>query len=487
MRAVTGVIDDGRYREKRDIMSKLFINGQWVKGEATQPVINKYTGEPCGEAEVASVEQVAQAVGGVRAGFEKTKLGPYDRYKILMKAAEIVNTRQDVFVPTMIAESGFTKAECTGEFKRCEMPFRISAEEAKRITGEFVPMDATPGLRNRIGYTIRVPRGVVCAITPFNSPLTTIAHKVAPAIAAGNAVILKPAGYTPLTAALFCEVLLDAGLPPSHLALVTGPGSTVGPALINDQRIGFYTFTGSTAVGLEIQRGARLRGVSLELGSISTTIIDESADIKTAVTKVFGAAYRKAGQVCTSTQRVVVHRKVVKEFLDQFLPVVKATTAGDPNTCDIGPMISLADAQRAESWINEAIARGAEILCGGKREGSVLQPTVLHNVTTEMKVVNREIFAPVVSVVEFDDFEWALDYANNTPYGLAVGVFTSNLNHAFRAAERLDFGGIHINNASSARLDIMPFTGVKDSGYGIEGPRNAIREMTEERVVTMAY
>ena len=471
-------------------MSKLFIDGQWVAGEAAPAVVlNKYSGEPFGEMDVASEKQIRQAIAGVKAGFGQVKLSPYERYSILMKAAEIINSRKEEFVKTMIGETGFTKNDCENEFKRAAMIFMLSAEEAKRITGDIIPVESMPGVRNRMGYTIRVPRGVVCAITPFNAPLSTVAHKIAPALAAGNSVILKPAGYTPFISVLLTRALLDAGLPPCLFSLVNGAGSQIGPLLIADQRIAFYTFTGSTEVGLEIQRGARLRGVSLELGSIASTLICHDADLDVALPKVASASFRKAGQVCTSTQRILVDRRIAGTFYDRFVPAVAALKTGDPSlsSTDVGPMISLYDAQRAESWVAEAVSGGAELLTGGTRERSVLQPAILRNVTMEMRVARQEIFAPVVVVIEYNDFREAIDYANNTSYGLSAGVFTSNVSTAMEAIRSLDFGGIHINEASSARIDLMPFGGVKDSGLGHEGPYHAIREMTEERMVTIAF
>jgi succinate-semialdehyde dehydrogenase/glutarate-semialdehyde dehydrogenase len=350
-------------------------------------------------------------------------------------------------------------------------------------------MEATPGLTNRMGFTIRVPMGVVCAITPFNSPLNTVAHKVGPAIAAGNSVVLKPAGYTPLCSVKLCEVLLEAGLPPNLLALVHGPGSKVGRRLLENQGIDFYTFTGSTAVGLEIQKAARFRGTQLELGSIASTIVCHDADLDAALPKLVGACFRKAGQVCTSTQRILVDRRIAKEFIDRFVTAAKSIKFGDPTLPEtiVGPMISLQDAQRAESWVAEAVDEGAELLTGGVLHDSVMEPTILYNVKAEMRAVAQEIFAPVVSVIEFDELEQAISFANNTEYGLAAGIFTSNLHAAFKAAHSLRFGGIHINETSSSRVDVMPFGGVKDSGYGHEGPYYAIREMSEERLVTVRY
>jgi succinate-semialdehyde dehydrogenase/glutarate-semialdehyde dehydrogenase len=329
----------------------------------------------------------------------------------------------------------------------------------------------------------------VCAITPYNSPLNTVAHKIGPALAAGNAVVLKPSEHTPLTAVMLCEALLSAGLPPGLLSLVHGPGTRVGRQLLADPRIAFYTFTGSTRVGREIQQAAGLRGTQLELGSIASTIVCGDADLEMAMPKLVGASFRKAGQVCTSIQRIFVDREIAPRFTEQFVAATRALKVGDPELPDtvVGPMISAAQAERAETWIQDAVRQGARVLTGGTRNGPVLQPTVLTNVTDRMRVVCEEIFAPVVCLIPFDKLDGAIAQANGTPFGLAVGLFTSDLSTAFRAAGRLQFGGIHINETSSSRVDVMPFGGVKDSGFGREGPEYAIREMTDERLITIAY
>lgn len=470
-------------------MSKLLIGGEWVDGESSQTLTDKFTGAIYGEMAVASATQVDAAVTGAVAGQLASKLAPYDRFKILSAAAQILEGRSDRLIDLMRVEAGFTRADGENEVRRCVQTLELSAEEAKRLVGEMVPMEAARGVRNRIGFTIRGPRGVVCTITPFNSPLNTVAHKVGPALAGGNSVVIKPSEYTPLTAVELCKALMEAGLPANLLALVHGDGSIIGPQLLADQRIAFYAFTGSTRVGREIGRAAGLRGVQLELGSIASTIVCHDANIDLAIPKIINAGFRKAGQVCTSVQRLLVDRKIAGEFIPKFVAATRAMKFGDPSdpSTEIGPMITVEHAQRAAAWIAEAVAGGAEILTGGHCERSLLEPTVLYRVTDKMKVVCEEIFAPVVSIAEFDQLDEAIARANAQPFGLSVGVFTSNLHAALAAARALRFGGIHINEASSARVDVMPFGGVKDSGFGREGPAYAIREMTEERLVTITY
>ena len=470
-------------------MSKLLIGGSWVDGESSQPLRDKYAGAVYGEMAVASAAQVEAAVSGAVAGQQASKLAPYELYKILSKAAVILESRIELLVELMRVEAGFTRADGENEVRRCVQTLELSAEEAKRLIGEMVPMEAAQGVKNRLGFTLRGPRGVVCAITPFNSPLNTLAHKVGPALAGGNAVVIKPSEYTPLTAVELCKVLLEAGLPADLLALVHGDGGVIGPQLLADQRIAFYAFTGSTRVGREIQRAAGLRGTQLELGSIASTIVCHDADLALAIPKIINAGFRKAGQVCTSVQRLLVDRRIAAQFIPEFIRAMQTLKFGDPAdpATVIGPMISPAHAQRAAAWIAQAVSEGAEILSGGNLNEALLEPTLLHRVTAQMKVVCEEIFAPVVSIVEFDQLDEAVAIANAQPFGLSVGVFTSNLHTAMNAAKQLRFGGIHINEASSARVDVMPFGGIKDSGFGREGPAYAIREMTVERLVTIAY
>jgi succinate-semialdehyde dehydrogenase/glutarate-semialdehyde dehydrogenase len=470
-------------------MSQLLIDGRWVDGISTDRLTDKYRGAVFGEMAVASPQQVELAVTGALAAVQSSQLKPYDRYRILSKAARIVEARIEALVALMRDETGFTRADGENEVRRCVQTLELSAEEAKRLNGDLVPMQAADGVRDRIGFTIHMPRGVICAITPFNSPLNTLAHKVGPALAGGNAVVIKPSNHSPLSAVALCEALLEAGLPAGLLALLHGPGETIGRQLLADQRIAFYAFTGSTQVGREIQQAAGLRGVQLELGSIASTIVCHDADIALAIPKIINAGFRKAGQVCTSVQRLFVDRRIAGDFVPKFVAAVRATRAGDPAdpSVVVGPMITRAHAERAASWVRDAVAGGARILTGGTLDGQVFAPTVLDRVEDRMRVVCEEIFAPVVCLMEFDDIDDAVARANASPFGLAAGLFTTNLKTAFRVSRALRFGGVHVNEASSARIDVMPFGGVKDSGYGREGPAYAIREMTEERLITIAY
>ena len=469
-------------------MAQILIAGQWVAGSSEQQLLHRYTREPLDKMAVASVEQVTEAVTAAQAAFEASALLPSDRYRILSRAADLVQERREQLMALVSAETGFPRVDAENEVSRTVQTLQLCAEEARRVVGEMVPLDAAPGLKGRIGFTVLMPLGIVCAITPFNSPLNVAVHKVAPAIAAGNAVILKPSEHVPLTAVELCRILIEAGLPAGLITLLHG-GPEIGRALVADQRIAFYAFTGSTRVGKEIQAGAGLRRTQMELGSIASTIVCADADLPAAVAKILSAGFRKAGQVCTSVQRLYVQRSVVPEFTQLLVEAAGKLPYGDPSRSEtiVGPMLSEEHAQRALDWVREAQAAGAKLLCGGTRLGAVLAPTLLANVTDDMKVMCQEIFAPVICLNEFDDLQQAYDAANATPFGLAVGLFTSDISVALGAGRKLRFGGIHINEASSARVDVMPFGGVKDSGFGREGPRYAIREMMEERLLTIRY
>jgi len=327
---------------------------------------------------------------------------------------------------------------------------------------------------------------VVCAITPFNSPLNTVSHKIGPALAAGNTVVLKPANVTPVTATLLCEILLEAGVPAGHLNLVHGRGSTVGTWLLEDPGIAFYAFTGSTEVGRTIQRTIGLRRSQLELGSVSSTIVCDDADLGRAVPRCVNASFRKAGQVCTSVQRLYVDRRILYAFAERLIDSTERARVGNPRDVEtlVGPMIHVREAERAGAWVEEAVSQGARVVCGGRRDGALFAPTIVVDATADMRVMRDEIFAPVIAIVPFDSLDAAIAEINATPYGLAAGIFTTNINSAMRAAKSLEVGTVHVNETSSSRVDVMPYGGTKQSGFGREGPRYAVHEMTEERLIT---
>jgi succinate-semialdehyde dehydrogenase / glutarate-semialdehyde dehydrogenase len=462
------------------------IAGRRLAGEHKVAVFDRYSQVKVADVASCTREQVALAVRTARAAFGNAPV-PYERSRILRGVAEMIDARRAAFIDLMVTEAGFTPADAVGELERALDTCQLCAEEAKRITGEMVALDGNRGQHNRLGFTVRTPVGVVCAITPFNAPLNAVIHKVAPALAAGNAVILKPSGYTPLTASLLCDLFLEAGLPPDLLALLQGE-ARVGTWLMAEQGIDFYTFTGSTRVGKLIQAGAGLRRTQLELGSIACTIVCADADLDTAIPKIARAAFRKAGQVCTSIQRLYVERPIEAAVTQRLATQARAMPAGNPRdpAIRVGPMITEAEAKRAESWLAEAIEHRARIECGGTRTGPVLQPTIVSGVMAGMKVIDQEIFAPVISILPFDDLCEAIESINATPFGLATGVFTNNLEKAFLAARAIKSGAVHVNETSSSRVDGMPYGGVKESGFGREGPKYAIAEMTDEKVITIA-
>ncbi|MCC2596846.1 aldehyde dehydrogenase family protein [Pusillimonas sp. MFBS29] len=464
----------------------LLIDGQWLKGTEIRPVLNKYTQNPCAQLHLPSHEQVNKAVQIADACFQENALSPCERGAILDRTAQILERRQEELVLALICEVGFPRSDAQGEVARCIQTFRLSAEEARNLTGEMIPIESAPRQAGRIGFTLRVPLGVVCAITPFNAPLNTVAHKVGPALAAGNAVVLKPSAHAPTPSILMAEALLEAGLPPGLISVMHGDAQ-VAQWLLDEPAIRFYAFTGSTQIGRHIQQHAGLRRTQMELGSIAFTILAADANLDVALPKIVNAAYRKAGQVCTSIQNLLVHRSIVAEVEKRLTSMVAELAYGDPakHQTVVGPVISMAAAERIENWINTAMAQGARRLAGGARVRAVVPPTLLADIDPSLQVVCEEIFGPVMSIIPFDAMDEAIARVNATPYGLATGLFTNQLDQALNAARKLQVGGVHINETSSSRVDVMPYGGSKDSGFGREGPRHAVREMSEERVVTL--
>jgi acyl-CoA reductase-like NAD-dependent aldehyde dehydrogenase len=465
----------------------LYLNGQWVETDESIPVTHKYTGEVIATVAKATRHHVQEAVSRAEEVFRKSRLTPFQRYEILLRASRIAEERRAELELSLVREVGKTRKDAKGELDRVINTLLLSAEEAKRITGEMVPLHATPGAENRFGFAIRVPKGVIGAITPFNYPLLLSTHKVAPAIAAGNTVVLKPATSTPVASFQLVKILEEAGLPKGHINIITGSGSQVGEWMLDDQRIAMYTFTGSAEVGAYIKQRSGLRPVSLELGNNSPNIVHADADIDEAARLLSQRSFHNAGQACIAVQRILVEESVLDAFTQAYLARVRQLKVGNPEEpdTDVGPMISEAEAIRTEAWVREALEQGAELLHGGMREGALFHPTVLTNTTPEMKVNCLEVFAPVVTIIPYRTIEEAFAVANRSSYGLQAGIFTSDLHVAMRAARELEYGGVIINDVSTYRNDVMPYGGVKNSGLGKEGPRYAIEEMTELRMVVM--
>ncbi|WP_134701120.1 aldehyde dehydrogenase family protein [Ammoniphilus sp. YIM 78166] len=465
-----------------------YIHGEWIKSEETLSVYNKYTGEEFAKVGKGTREVVTEAVTNAFETFHSIKLTPWQRYEILMRAAEIFKERKEELALIIVREVGKVLKDARAEIDRGIQTFIASAEEAKRISGEGIPLNQA-GVDNKMAFSIRVPVGVIGAITPFNFPFNLTAHKLGPAIAAGNSIVLKPAEMTPIIACKMAEILTEAGLPAGYLNVVNGFGQETGQHLLEDERIAMYTFTGSPGVGRHIKSVTGIRKVTLELGNNSPNIVHRDApDIEKAAELCVTRGYVNAGQACISVQRVYVHRDILDRFMDKAVQVAQSLNVGNPEdpTMDVGPMISEKEAKRAEQWIQEAVEQGAKIIVGGKRTGAILEPTILTGVTPEMKVVCQEVFAPVISIIPFDDIEDAFRQANDTRFGLQVGLFTSDITLAMRAAHSLEFGGVIINDVSTWRADVMPYGGIKDSGIGKEGPHHAVQEMTDEKIVVIS-
>ncbi|MDZ7289258.1 MAG: aldehyde dehydrogenase family protein, partial [candidate division KSB1 bacterium] len=449
--------------------SKLFIGGRWVEGGPPLEVKNKYSGQVIGTVVTARKEDVASAVAAAeKAAPVMAGLPAHRRADILTSTSNLIRERKEEIARTIAAEAGKALKFARIEVERAISTFAVAAEEAKRIHGETVPMDAVPAGEGYFGFWVRRSVGAVAAITPFNFPLNLVAHKVAPAIAAGNTLVLKPANATPLTSVLLCQILQEAGVPEGGINLVNGSGSTVGEWLVTDPRVAKITFTGSAAVGRQILARAGIKKVTLELGNTSPVIVAPDADLEFAARRCAVGAYYNSGQVCISVQRIYSDRKIFEAFTERFVKASQAMVVGDPldEKVDVGPMIDLREAERIEGWVKEAEADGAKVLTGGRRQGPVYWPTVLTGVKPEMKVVADEAFAPVASVIPCDDFEEALRLADQTEYGLQASIFTRDLNRVLKAIQRLNFGGIIINDTPNFRADHMPYGGNRQSGLG---------------------
>lgn len=468
--------------------SGLFIGGEWVSGGPPIEVRNKYDGTLFATLTSARMEDVDAAIGAAsRAAPEMARMPAWRRGEILARASEGIKARREELARIIATEAGKALKFARVEVDRAAQTFAVASEEAKRLHGETIPLDAAPAGEGYFGFWQRRPIGVVAAIAPFNFPLNLVAHKVAPALAAGNTVVLKPATSTPLSSMALCEILHAAGLPPGAINLVVGSGATVGDRLVADPRVGKVTFTGSAPVGRQILARAGIKKVTLELGNASPVIVASDADLELVAKRCALGAYYNSGQVCLSVQRVYGDRRIAEPFLELFARATEAMVVGDPldERVDVGPMINVGEADRAESWVGEAVADGARIVSGGRREGPVYWPTLLDNVQPGMKVMAQEVFAPIASFVPYDDFEEALAAANASDYGLQAAVFTRDIGRVLSAIRTLDFGGVIINDTPTFRVDHMPYGGMRQSGIGREGVRFAMEEMTNIQVVAI--
>lgn len=464
---------------------RMLINGEWRAGTDLVEDRDPYRGEIVAYAPTTSPAELDAALRAAVEAFPGvSRLPSFERQAILHRAAELVRARRDELARTIARETGKALKDSLAEIDRSVDTLRISGEEAKRIQGFHVPLDGVPMGEGKMAVMLRFPLGVVAAIAPFNAPFNLMCHKVGPASAAGNTVVLKPPHQCPLIGMRLGEVMREAGLPPGALNIVYGAGE-VGMRLVTDPRVELITFTGSSRVGEAIRARSGLKRVALELGGDGPTLVHADADVPAAAVACARNAFRLAGQSCISVQRVYVHGDVVDRFLDEVLAFVPSLVVGDPLDArtDIGTMVDEAAAARVESWVREAEGEGAKVLSGGTRRGAQMAPTVVTNVSPAMKLVCEEVFGPVMSVMPYRELDDAIRQVNASRYGLQCGVFTGSLAVAFRAVREIRAGGVIINGSSTWRIDQMPYGGVKQSGIGREGPRYAIEEMTEQRLV----
>ncbi|MGG1679390.1 aldehyde dehydrogenase family protein [Neobacillus sp. NRS-1170] len=464
------------------------INGQERNepNRETLEVKNPHNQEKVAELALATETDLNDAVENAFETFHSTmkKMPAHQRSDILRKAADLLEEKPEDLIDTIVREAGKPIKYSKDEINRSVQVLRFASELAKNITGEVLAMDAAIGGENRMGLVKRIPLGVVGAITPFNFPLNLSLHKIAPAIAAGNTIVFKPAEKTPVSGYKLVKLFQEAGLPNGALNLLMGTGE-VGAPLVTHEKVHKISFTGSLGVGKKIRETAGFKKVTLELGSNSPNIIFEDGDLQTAVTRLVTGAFSFSGQVCIHAQRIFVQRNVYQSFLDQFINETRALKIGDPmeEATDIGPMITEKEAERAKMWIDDAVKNGAKIEVGGERNGTILSPTIMTNVDRNMKIIAEEVFAPIVSVIPFDTEEEVIGYANDSIYGLQAGVFTQDIDRAIRVADQLEIGGVWINDISTYRQDNLPYGGVKQSGVGREGIKYAIEEMTELKFI----
>lgn len=465
----------------------LLVGGSWRTTANSQAVRSPFNGDEIARFSVASDADVEEAVAAAAtASAELRELPRFQLAESLRRIADGIRARAEEFARTIALEAGKPIRAARAEVERAVATFVYASEEARRFGGETVPLDGQSTGAGRVGWTERVPRGVVFGITPFNFPLNLVAHKVAPALASRNAIIVKPSPRTPVTSLLLGEVFLDSGLHKSALQVVPMEIETI-ERVLSDERVAMISFTGSAEVGWRLRGLAARKMVTLELGGNAPVIVDETADVAHAAERTAAAAFAYAGQVCISAQRVLVHERVAEEFTARFVDIAESLRAGDPldEATELSNMIDEAAARRAESWINEALQGGARLLCGGARSGALLDATVLTDVHSEMRICAEEVFAPVATIQKFSDFADALDEANQTRYGLQAGVFTRDMRRALLAFQTLEVGGVMINDAPAFRVDNMPYGGVKQSGAGREGVRYAMEEMTEPRLIVI--
>jgi acyl-CoA reductase-like NAD-dependent aldehyde dehydrogenase len=463
---------------------KLLLDGEWIETGEWVDVRSPYSGESVARVAKAGADEARRAVDAAERAMREP-LPAHKRAEILVRVAGALGRRADEAARQISVEAGKPLKAARVEVARAMSTYTFAAVEARKLAGDVVPMDASRAGEGKLAYTLRVPAGVVGAISPFNFPLNLVAHKIAPALAAGCAVVLKPASQTPLSALLLAELENEAGLPPGWLNVLVGPASEIGDVLVEDERVRVITFTGSGDVGWKLRERAPRKKVNLELGNATPVIVEPDADLDDVATRLAANAFSFAGQSCISVQRIYVHREVRDAFVERFVPKVEALKVGDPGEedTDVGPLIADHERERVLSWIAES---GGEVLTGGDTTAAgLLRPTVIADPPPEAKVSCEEVFGPVVTVTAYDSLDEAIALANGTRYGLQAGIFTARIDTALRAGRELEFGGVTVNEAPTFRADQMPYGGVKASGNTREGPAWAVRELTEERLVVL--
>lgn len=468
-------------------IEKMLIAGEWIAKKENIDVRDPENDCLIGSVPKATAEDMEEAIAQAKKEKDESGVLPvHKRIQILSDAANKVTDQKEIFATTIASEGSKTIIEARGEVDRTIRILEMSAEEARRIQGETISFDQVPGSENRVGYYTYSPVGIIGAITAFNDPLNLVAHKVGPALAAGNAVILKPASLTPFSALHLAEALLEAGLPPALLSVITGSGSELSDPLVNHPDVGMVAFTGGLNTGEKIANTGGITKYQMELGSNSAVIVTENADIEKAIASNVSGAFSAAGQNCLGVQRIFIHKDKIEEFTERFVRETEKLIMGDKMSTetDMGPMINVKEAKRIEKWVDEAVGAGAEILCGGERLDAFYTPTVLTNVPKDCKIAHEEAFGPVVSLFAVGDLQEAIEQANAVNYGLQAGIFTQDIDQAYEAIEKLEVGGVMVNDSSDYRIDAMPFGGVKGSGMGREGIKYAVEAMSEKKVVS---
>jgi len=469
---------------------KMYIGGEWIDKSQKIEVLHPFDGSVIDTIPKGDINDAEKALATAERGAKiMARMTGYERYEILHKVHELMLEQMEDLAHMITLEEGKIIAEARIEANRSAEIIALSAEESKRLSGEVVPLDGAPGVYGKFGFTVRVPCGVVVGISPFNFPLHLVCHKAGPAIAAGNAIILKPATDTPLSALKLVELFLEAGTPPEAIQCVTGAGGEIGDALCRDRRVRKITFTGSRDIGEHICHTAGIKRVTMELGSNSPLIIMPDSDPVEASRLTTACSYANAGQTCISTQRIIAHKRIHDDFLDALKATVSDITTGDPlnESTQMGPMIRESDSIRVDKMVKDAVLDGAELISGGERNGRFYAPTIVAGVKPDMSISREEVFGPVVGLTLAENIDEAIALANETDYGLSAAIFTKNIDWAMKFARKVESGNIHVNWGTQWRADLMPYGGLKQSGMGKEGPKYAVQEMTELKMVVFHF